>query len=447
MKKVTIVGAGLCGSLLAVLLAKRGHQVDVFERRSDPRKNVIDGGRSINLVVSHRGWTALKAAGVEERVRAITVPVYGRMMHDRKGNTNHQAYAADGQAIHSISRGRLNEELISAAEAFEHVTVHFGYKCVNVDLDTATCTFVDENGSTLLQEADLVAGGDGAFSAVRKRMLGRRLNFSQHYIEHDYKELLIPSMPDGAPQMDPQALHIWPRGTFMLMGLANLDGGFTGTMFWPREGENSFAAIQNEQELMSFFQQEFPDVIPMVPDLEEQYFDNPNSSLVTVKCDPWHYKDKIMLLGDSAHAIVPFYGEGMNCGLEDCRIFSELLDQHGEDNMGVVLKAYSDRRVKNGHAIAELSMRNFVEMRDSVGNEDFLLRKKIEGKLHLNHPDKWLPLYSQVKFSNIEYHEALAEGIRHDQVMAQILRKPDIHARWEDPVIQTEALEILASLA
>jgi len=369
------------------------------------------------------------------------------MMHDRKGNTNHQAYAADGQAIHSISRGRLNEELISAAEAFEHVTVHFGYKCVNVDLDTATCTFVDENGSTLLQEADLVAGGDGAFSAVRKRMLGRRLNFSQHYIEHDYKELLIPSMPDGAPQMDPQALHIWPRGTFMLMGLANLDGGFTGTMFWPREGENSFAAIQNEQELMSFFQQEFPDVIPMVPDLEEQYFDNPNSSLVTVKCDPWHYKDKIMLLGDSAHAIVPFYGEGMNCGLEDCRIFSELLDQHGEDNMGVVLKAYSDRRVKNGHAIAELSMRNFVEMRDSVGNEDFLLRKKIEGKLHLNHPDKWLPLYSQVKFSNIEYHEALAEGIRHDQVMAQILRKPDIHARWEDPVIQTEALEILASLA
>jgi len=247
--------------------------------------------------------------------------------------------------------------------------------------------------------------------------------------------------------MDPQALHIWPRGTFMLMGLANLDGGFTGTMFWPREGENSFAAIQNEQELMSFFQQEFPDVIPMVPDLEEQYFDNPNSSLVTVKCDPWHYKDKIMLLGDSAHAIVPFYGEGMNCGLEDCRIFSELLDQHGEDNMGVVLKAYSDRRVKNGHAIAELSMRNFVEMRDSVGNEDFLLRKKIEGKLHLNHPDKWLPLYSQVKFSNIEYHEALAEGIRHDQVMAQILRKPDIHARWEDPVIQTEALEILASLA
>ena len=447
MKRITIVGAGLCGSFLAVLLAQRGYQVKVYERRSDPRKNVIDGGRSINLVVSHRGWTALKVAGLEDRVRAITVPVYGRMMHDRQGNTSKQAYSADGRAIHSVSRGGLNEELITAAEAFEKVQFHFDHKCANVDLDTATCTFVDEAGNTLQEEADVVVGADGAFSLVRKHMLSRRVNFSQHYIEHDYKELLIPSMPDGTPQMDPQSLHIWPRSTFMLMGLANLDGGFTGTLFWPRKGENSFASIRSDSEVLACFQKEFPDVIPMVPDLVEQYADNPTASLISVRCDPWHYKDKVVLIGDAAHAIVPFYGEGMNCGLEDCRIFSALLDSHGGDNMGDVFKEYSESRVKNGHAIAELSMRNFVEMRDSVGNEKFLLRKKIERRLHQDHPDKWLPLYSQVKFSDIEYKEALAEGKRHDQVMERILRIPDIRSRWEDPAIQAQALEMLASLS
>jgi kynurenine 3-monooxygenase len=446
MKKITIVGGGLCGSLMAVLMARRGLTVELFERRPDPRKNLIDGGRSINLVVSHRGWTALKAAGIEEEIREITVPVYQRMMHDREGNTIEQSYSADRKAIHSVSRGGLNEELLSQAEAFPNVNVHFEHRCQQVDLDSATCIFIGPDGSAKSVVADLVIGADGAFSAVRRRLLGTRLNFSQQYVDHDYKELLIPPAEDGTPRIDPQSLHIWPRGSFMLMALANLDGGFTGTAFWPREGENSFAAVDNEIGVIPFFEKEFADVIPLVPDLEQQYAENPTSSLMTVRCDPWHYRDKVMLIGDAAHAIVPFYGEGMNCGLEDCRVFNDLLDDHGHDNMATVLDAYSSARVKNGHAIADLSLRNFVEMRDSVGDPEFLLRKKIEGQLYLNHPDKWLPLYSQVKFSNIEYADALREGKRHDAVMEQVLRVKGIEENWNSEEVQNQALRLLETV-
>ena len=444
MKHITIVGGGLVGSLLAVFMAKRGHTVHVFERRPDPRKTDVYAGRSINLVVSHRGWTALRAAGVEEAVQRIVVPVYARMTHDRDGKLTRLPYSIDERAIHSVSRGELNKVLLTEAEKLPNVTLHFDHRCTGVDLDTATCSFHDEvEGDNIAVRADVVLGADGAPSAVRQEMMKGRFNFSQSFIEHDYKEIAFPPNADGTPRMDPNCLHIWPRRQFMMMGLANTDGGFTGTLFMPHEGEYSFDTIQDEQDLMRFFEAHFKDAIPMLPDLAEQYFRNPQSNLAIIRCAPWTHKDKVALVGDSAHAIVPFYGEGMNSGYEDCKVLNDLLNEHGDDDWGTVLDAYGKARKPNGDAIADLSLRNFVEMRDLVADPRFILRKKIEGRLQQRHPDKWLPLYSQVKFSDIPYVDAWNEGLRHDRIMEEVLAMPGIEERWDSEEVERKALELL----
>lgn len=444
MKHITIVGGGLVGSLLAVFMAKRGHTVHVFERRPDPRKTDVYAGRSINLVVSHRGWTALRAAGVEEAVQRIVVPVYARMTHDRDGKLTRLPYSIDERAIHSVSRGELNKVLLTEAEKLPNVTLHFDHRCTGVDLDTATCSFHDEvEGDNIAVRADVVLGADGAPSAVRQEMMKGRFNFSQSFIEHDYKEIAFPPNADGTPQMDPNCLHIWPRRQFMMMGLANTDGGFTGTLFMPHEGEYSFGTIKDEQDLMRFFEAHFKDAIPMLPDLAEQYFRNPQSNLAIIRCAPWTHKDKVALVGDSAHAIVPFYGEGMNSGYEDCKVLNDLLNEHGDDDWGTVLDAYGKARKPNGDAIADLSLRNFVEMRDLVADPRFILRKKIEGRLQQRHPDKWLPLYSQVKFSDIPYVDAWNEGLRHDRIMEEVLAMPGVEERWDSEEVERKALELL----
>ena len=446
MKHITIVGGGLVGSLLAVFMAKRGHTVHVFERRPDPRKTDVYAGRSINLVVSHRGWTALRAAGVEEAVQRIVVPVYARMTHDRDGKLTRLPYSIDERAIHSVSRGELNKVLLTEAEKLPNVTLHFDHRCTGVDLDTATCSFHDEvEGDNIAVRADVVLGADGAPSAVRQEMMKGRFNFSQSFIEHDYKEIAFPPNADGTPQMDPNCLHIWPRRQFMMMGLANTDGGFTGTLFMPHEGEYSFGTIKDEQDLMRFFQAHFKDAIPMLPDLAEQYFRNPQSNLAIIRCAPWTHKDKVALVGDSAHAIVPFYGEGMNSGYEDCKVLNDLLNEHGDDDWGTVLDAYGKARKPNGDAIADLSLRNFVEMRDLVADPRFILRKKIEGRLQQRHPDKWLPLYSQVKFSDIPYVDAWNEGLRHDRIMEEVLAMPGVEERWDSEEVERKALELLGT--
>ena len=446
MKHITIVGGGLVGSLLAVFMAKRGHTVHVFERRPDPRKTDVYAGRSINLVVSHRGWTALRAAGVEKAVQRIVVPVYARMTHDRDGKLTRLPYSIDERAIHSVSRGELNKVLLTEAEKLPNVTLHFDHRCTGVDLDTATCSFHDEvEGDNIAVRADVVLGADGAPSAVRQEMMKGRFNFSQSFIEHDYKEVAFPPNPDGTPQMDPNCLHIWPRRQFMMMGLANTDGGFTGTLFMPHEGEYSFGTIKDEQDLMRFFEAHFKDAIPMLPDLAEQYFRNPQSNLAIIRCAPWTHKDKVALVGDSAHAIVPFYGEGMNSGYEDCKVLNDLLNEHGDDDWGTVLDAYGKARKPNGDAIADLSLRNFVEMRDLVADPRFILRKKIEGRLQQRHPDKWLPLYSQVKFSDIPYVDAWNEGLRHDRIMEEVLAMPGIEERWDSEEVERKALELLGT--
>lgn len=446
MKNITIVGGGLVGSLLAVFLGKRGHTVNVFERRPDPRTTDVYAGRSINLVVSHRGWTALRAAGLEESVRGITVPVYARMTHDRDGRTTRLPYSIDDRAIYSVSRGELNRRLLSEAERSPNVTLHFDRRCVDVDLGTATCLFRESDGAAHSVKADLVIGSDGAFSAVRAKMMYGRFNYSQEYIEHDYKEIAIPANADGTPKLDPQCLHIWPRRWFMMMGLANQDGGFTGTLFMPNTATPQapgFDTVREEAQARTFFAEQFPDAVQLVPDIAEQYLRNPQSSLVIVRCDPWVHADKVALIGDAAHAIVPFYGEGMNAGFEDCRVFAELLDELGDDDLGEVLRRYNAARKPNGDAIADLSLRNFVEMRDLVADPRFILRKKIEGRLQARHPDQWLPLYSQVKFSDIAYKDALREGQRHDRIMEQVLALPDIEAKWESEEVERKALDLL----
>ncbi len=446
MKQITIVGGGLVGSLLAIFLAKRGHKVSVFERRADPRRTDTYAGRSINLVVSHRGWTALRAAGVEDAVKAITVPVFARMMHDRDGQLNRVPYSIENRAIYSVSRGELNRILLSEAEKLPNVSLHFDHKCVDVDLDKASCIFQPDGGEAMTVSADVVFGSDGAFSAVRAKMMHGRFNYSQDYIEHDYKEVAFPPNADGTPKMDPQCLHIWPRRYFMMMGLANQDGGFTGTLFMPHNATKDspgFDTVRTEAEVTAFFKEHFADAMPIVPDLVEQYLRNPQSSLVIVRCDPWTHKDKVALIGDAAHAIVPFYGEGMNAGYEDCKVLNDLLNEHGDDNWATVLDLYGKQRKPNGDAIADLSMRNFVEMRDLVADPQFILRKKIEGRLQAKHPDQWLPLYSQVKFTDTPYVDALREGQRHDRIMEKVLAMPGVEEKWESEEVERKAMELV----
>ena len=451
MSKITIVGGGLVGSLLAIFLAKRGHKVSVYERRGDPRKSDLYAGRSINLVVSHRGWTSLRAAGVEDAVKEIVVPVYARMMHGRDGKLDRVPYSIDNKAIHSVSRGELNRRSLTEAEKLPNVSLHFDHKCLDVDLESAQCVF-ERNGEPVTVKADVVFGSDGAFSAVRAKMMFGRFTYSQEYIEHDYKEVAFPANPGsspgqaGTPKMDPQCLHIWPRRFFMMMGLANQDGGFTGTLFMQNthtENVPGFDTVKTEEQVQAFFSEHFADAMPIVPDLVQQYLRNPQSSLVIIRCNPWQVNGKVALIGDAAHAIIPFYGEGMNAGYEDCKVLNDLLNEHGDDNWPEVLARYAAKRKPNGDAIADLSLRNFVEMRDLVADPKFLLRKKIEGHLQAKHPDQWLPLYSQVKFSDIEYKDAWREGLRHDRIMEEVLAMPGIEEKWESEEVEKRAMELL----
>lgn len=448
MSNITIVGGGLVGSLLAVLMAKRGHKVDVYERRSDPRTAEQYAGRSINLVVSHRGWTALRAAGIDEVVRQITVPVHARMTHDPQGRTNRLPYSIDNKAIWSVSRGELNNRLLSEAERMPGVTLHFGHRCLDVDLDTATCVFGRKGAEAVTVPADVVLGCDGAFSAVRLKMQFGRFNYQQEYIEHDYKEIAFPAAPDGSPLLDPHCLHIWPRRYYMLMGLANQDGGFTGTLFMPHRAlpeapDAGFDQVRTEADTDRFLKQHFPDAHALIPDMAQQYMRHPQSSLIVVRCSPWIHAGKAALFGDAAHAMVPFYGEGMNAGYEDCKVLNDLLDQHGDNNWDAVLHAYDSQRVANGHAIADLSLRNFIEMRDLVADPRFLLRKKIEGHLQAKHPDQWMPLYSQVKFTDIPYAEAWREGLRQDRIMEEVLAMPGIADKWDSEEVERKVLAML----
>jgi kynurenine 3-monooxygenase len=430
-KNIAIVGAGLVGSLLSIYLARRGYNVSIFERRSDMRIGTGDAGRSINLALSNRGIKALEEIGVAEEVKKVAIPMHGRMMHDIKGNLSFLAYGKQGQFINSISRSGLNIVLMNEAEK-SGVNIYFDERCANVDFNSTTLTTQNVRTSKSKSESfDLIVGADGAFSAVRWAMqITDRYNFSQHYIEHGYKELEIPADENGEFLLEKNALHIWPRESYMMIALPNPDATFTCTLFFPFEGDVSFASLNSNEKIRSFFQKEFPDAERIMPTLLKDFNSNPVGSLVTVKCFPW-VRNNTFLIGDAAHAIVPFYGQGMNAGFEDCRILNSLLDEHNDD-WKTVLEKFQSQRKKDTDAIAELALDNFIEMRDLVAEPEFLLRKKIEAKIHSLFPDKWIPLYSMVTFhENIPYSVAQTTGQKQLQIMKEVLRQPGIEQNWE----------------
>jgi kynurenine 3-monooxygenase len=430
-EKVVIVGAGLVGSLWAVFLARKGYQVELFERRPDMRAKGYLGGRSINLAMSTRGWKAAERAGIKERLEQVAIAMPGRMMHDMQGNTVFQAYGKEGQAIWSVSRAGLNLALLEIAGEFDNVNLNFNQRCLGPELFDKTIRFENEITGQLTEiEADLIFGTDGAFSAVRLAMQRTdRFNFRQYYLPHGYKELTIPADSNQSHIFEKHALHIWPRGNFMMIALPNHDGSFTCTLFLPFEGTESFENLKTDAAIVAFFEKWFPDVLPHMPTLVADFKANPTSSLVTVECSPWQWQERMLLLGDSAHAIVPFYGQGMNAGFEDCTILDEMIDAY-DHHWDKIIPAFSQQHAENGHAIAQLAQRNFIEMRDKVGDPMFLLRKKITAQLTSKYPS-FMPVYSQVTFSNTPYSKALAADDAENLLFDRILAIPDIESTWQ----------------
>ena len=430
--KVIIVGAGLVGSLWAVFMARRGYNVQVYERRPDMRAAGYRGGRSINLAMSERGWKAIEMAGIRDKIEKTALPMPGRMMHAVSGELTFQPYGKEAEAIYSVSRGGLNLELLDIADSFPNVEFFFEHRCVEVDLELPYITFEDmRNGVTKTEEAPLIFATDGAFSAVRYSLQKTdRFQYTQFYLEHGYKELSIPPAAEGGYRLDPKALHIWPRGNFMMIALPNADFSFTCTLFLPFEGDVSFENLTSDEDILAFFRRYFPDTLALMPTLVNDFRENPTASLVTVKCRPWQWQRRILLLGDSAHAIVPFYGQGMNAGFEDCTILDGLYDQFNGD-WSQIIPVFASTRAADGDAIAELAQRNFIEMRDLVGDPKFLLRKKIAAHLHAQHPD-FLPVYSMVTFSNTPYHIALEEEDAQNQLFSEILQLEGIEENWAE---------------
>lgn len=432
--KISIVGAGLVGSLLALLLKQKGFNVQIFEKRSDPRKAEVAQGRSINLALSDRGIKPLKMAGIFEKIQPYLIPMNGRMMHDADNNLTFQPYSKDGRFINSVSRAKLNELLIEEAEK-EGVEVLFDYKCETVDFENNTIVF--ENGKSV--SSDLIIGADGAFSAIRKKLqFTDRFNYSQHYIEHGYKELSIDPINEDFG-LEPNYLHIWPRGNFMLIALPNSDKSFTCTLFFPFEGDPSFNSLKDQESTREFFQTHFPDACELIPNIVDQFVNNPTSSLITVTCDPWH-KNRTLLIGDAAHAIVPFYGQGMNSGFEDVSLFIEMAEEL-DFEWDVILPKYSTTRKKDADAISELALYNFVEMRDHVADENFLKKKTLERQIQEAYPKEWIPLYSMVTFSDIPYSEALRLGKIQRQVMSEFLLKDSDNIDFEKVIERFNALK------
>ncbi|MCL9806713.1 FAD-dependent monooxygenase [Flavobacterium amniphilum] len=443
-QKIAIVGSGLVGTLLAIYLKKMGHTVHVFDRSPDIR-TVEFSGRSINLVMSNRGWKALADIGLDDEIRKIGIPVDKRAIHLKDGQLNYQYYGKEGEAIFSLSRGVLNRKVIDLAEA-AGVEFKFEHKIWDVTLADATLHIGDsERGEWTELKYDKVFGADGAFSRIRHRMQRQSMfDYSQEFMKIGYKELHIPANPDKTHKIDKNSLHIWPRGKFMLMALANLDGSFTCTLFMPFEGENSFAELKDEATLVKFFAEYFPDTADVIPDLVDDFFKNPTSYLVMMKCYPWTFGDKVALIGDAAHAIVPFYGHGMNVGFEDITILMQMIAKYGED-WDTIFHEYEKSRKPNADAIAELSLRNFIEMSTKTADSAFLLQKKIEKKFSDKHPDKWLPLYSRVTFSTQPYTEALAIGDFQNKIMEEIMRIPDIENKWDSQEVEDKIISLLKS--
>lgn len=444
-KNITIIGAGLVGSLLSIYLARRGYKVSVYERRGDMRRERMSAGRSINLALSDRGLLALEKMGLAEAIREISIPMHGRFIHHLDGTTAFQPYGKQGQYINSVSRGTLNTKLMDLAEE-AGVSIYFNEKLDKIDWQQERISFENTAGQSIPpSKTDLLFAADGAFSAARlqHQLQHDQFNYSQYYIDCGYKELTIPPTAEGEFAMEKNALHIWPRKDYMLIALPNLDKSFTCTLFFPFKGEASFEKLKSRDQVKTFFEKTFPDAVPLMPDYCDEFFANPTSSLVTVKCYPWIRDDRFALIGDAAHAIVPFFGQGMNCGFEDCRVLDELIDKH-QHNWTAILKEYQELRKPDADAIADLAINNFTEMREKTADPVFLFQKKIEAKLHEKYPEEWIPAYSQVTFSpHIRYSEALRRGQAQEAIMQQVMRWPGIEQHWESDETLSSIIQLI----
>lgn len=418
---VTLAGAGLVGSLMAMFLARRGFQVEVLERRPDMRRETVDAGRSINLAISARGLYALKQVGLEDEARRHAIPMRGRMIHPLSGELTLQPYGKDdSQHINSISRAWLNQFLMTHAEGTGRVRIRFKQRIQSVDFESGMLSVLDESsGTTRDERATVLLGADGSGSAVRQAMM--RLpshSATQELLSHGYKELTIPAGPGGSFRMEKHALHIWPRGAFMLIALPNEDGSFTCTLFLPFEGPVSFASLDSPGKLTAFFEEQFPDALALIPDLIHDFFKNPTGSMVTVKSTPWQVGGTAAVLGDAAHAIVPFFGQGMNCGFEDCVVLDGLLARNSRWEQA--FSEFFRLRKPNADAIADMAVENFIEMRDSTASPRFLLEKQVE-KLLLNaFPGQFLSRYTLVSFSRVPYRLAYELGAIAGRIVAEL---------------------------
>lgn len=426
-QNILIIGAGLCGSLLALRMGQRGYNVNVYEMRTDLRKTDISAGRSINLAFSDRGNKGMKLVGLEEKVKELCIPMNGRMLHDREGNTFLSNYSGrDQEYINSISREGLNAMLLDEAEKHENVKIHFNKKCLSVDFENTTAHFQDYTSKKeFIEDADCIIATDGAGSALRRSYYLERkflFSFSQEYLTHGYKELTILPTESGDYKTYKNALHIWPRGDFMVIALPNLDGSFTVTLFLSYEdGEYNFNNLTTPEIVTEFFQKEFPDALALMPNLVDDFFENPTAPLGTVKCSPWHYKGNTLLMGDSAHAIVPFYGQGMNASFEDVVEFDTVLDKH-EGDWETIFSEYEKTRKKDTDAIADLAIDNFHEMKDHVGQAIFQEKRKIEMALEREFPNAYLSKYSLVTFNeHIGYRDAMLRGRAQDKAILNML--------------------------
>ncbi len=429
-KTVTIIGAGLVGTLWSIFLARKDYAVKLYDKRSDIRTGNAAAGKSINMALSDRGWKALELVGLTKTISDIAIPMYGRRVH--KGDSEHfLPYGKDNQAIHSVSRSTLNEVLLTEAEQ-AGVEIYFDYAATDVDFKNRVIRF-DHNGQEIQTSFELLFGADGAYAATRLSHQTQQypFDYQQFYINCCYKELHIPAK-DGNFALPPNALHIWPGHSFMLIALPNLDYSFTCTLFMPATGEHSFEQLKSDADVLSFFKEHFTSAVPLMPTLLQDFKQNPTSHLVTVKCFPWIQGDYFSLLGDAAHAIVPFFGQGMNCGFEDCRILSGMVDEY-EHDWGRILPAFQTERKPNADAIAALAIENFIEMSSKVADPDFVLQKQIEQYLHREFPDRWVPAYSLVTFSpEVSYADALRKGQTQNAIMQEVIKSGDLPENLED---------------
>ena len=429
-RPVTILGAGLVGSLLGIILRKKGHEVTIYERRPDMRSAAISAGKSINLATSFRGWKALEMAGLKDEIMQLAIPMYGRFLHLPDGSTATQPYSKNNEAIYSVSRGELNKKLMSLAEK-NGVKILFEHKAdeVNVHENTVKFQLADHTHTTV--KADLLFGADGAFSALYESYSHmNRVSCDQQYLDYAYKELTILPGKNNEWLMEKNALHIWPRGNFMLIALPNTDGTFTCTLFMPFEGPVSFEKIKTEADATAFFDHYFADAKALMPEYLKDFFGNPTASLVTKHISKWHHGNQSALIGDAAHAIVPFYGQGMNAGFEDCTVLWQLMEKFGDD-WDAILPEYENRRKPNGNAVASLALLNFVEMRNKVSDPVFLERKKIEKDLGKRYPEQFVSVYEMVSFSHIPYNTAISCIEAQDRLLANIMEHGDFFAKIE----------------